>query len=54
MLTSSNGQPRRWLDVSRVKALFGFVARHALQENLRKTIQWFQANRHALREVQLG
>ena len=47
-----NGQPRRCLDVNRAKTLFGFEARHSLQEGLRKTIQWFQANQHALREVQ--
>jgi len=47
-----NGQPRRCLDVSRAKALFGFEARHSLQEGLRKTLQWFLANQHALREVQ--
>ncbi len=46
-----NGQPRRCLDVSRAKALFGFQARHSLQEGLRKTIQWFQANQQLLREV---
>ena len=47
-----NGQPRRCLDVTRAKELFGFEARHSLQEGLRKTLQWFQANQHALREVQ--
>lgn len=47
-----NGQPRRCLDVSRAKELFGFEARNSLQEGLIKTIQWFQANQHALREVQ--
>ena len=47
-----NGQPRRCLDVTRAKQLFGFEAKHSLQDGLRKTIQWFQANQHALREVQ--
>jgi GDP-L-fucose synthase len=46
-----NGQPRRCLDVSRAKQLFGFQARHNLREGLKKTVQWFQANRHAIREV---
>lgn len=46
-----NGQPRRCLDVTRAKLLFGFQAKHSLQDGLRKTIQWFHANRDALREV---
>jgi len=46
-----NGQPRRCLDVNRAKLLFGFQAKHSLQDGLRKTIQWFHANRDALREV---
>jgi GDP-L-fucose synthase len=49
--TKPNGQPRRCLDVSRAKQLFGFQARHNLREGLKKTIQWFRSNRHALREV---
>jgi len=47
-----NGQPRRCLDVSRAKQLFGFQAKHSLQDGLRKTIRWFKANQSALREVQ--
>ena len=49
--TKPNGQPRRCLDVSRAKELFGFQARHQLREGLKKTIQWFYANRTRLREV---
>jgi GDP-L-fucose synthase len=49
--TKPNGQPRRCLDVSRAKQLFGFQARHNLRDGLRKTIRWFLENRHALREV---
>ena len=49
--TKPNGQPRRCLDVSRAKELFGFQARHNLREGLKKTIQWFHANRTTLREV---
>jgi GDP-L-fucose synthase len=49
--TKPNGQPRRCLDVSRAKQLFGFQARHDLREGLKKTIQWFHVNRHSLREV---
>lgn len=50
-ISKPNGQPRRCLDVSRAKQLFGFQARHALRDGLKKTVQWFQANRHAIREV---
>jgi GDP-L-fucose synthase len=46
-----NGQPRRCLDVSRAKQLFGFQARHDLCDGLKKTVQWFLANRQAIREV---
>lgn len=49
--TKPNGQPRRCLDVSRAKQLFGFQARHNLRDGLKNTVQWFQANRHAIREV---
>jgi GDP-L-fucose synthase len=46
-----NGQPRRCLDVCRAKELFRFQAKHALQDGLKKTMRWFLANRHNLREV---
>lgn len=46
-----NGQPRRCLDVNRAKELFGFQAKHSLQDGLRKTIQWFHSNRNSLREI---
>lgn len=50
-ITKPNGQPRRCLDVSRAKRLFGFQARHGLRDGLKKTVQWFHANRQAIREV---
>jgi len=46
-----NGQPRRCLDVDRAKQFFGFQAKHSLRDGLKKTIQWFRANRDPLREV---
>jgi GDP-L-fucose synthase len=46
-----NGQPRRCLDVSRAKQLFGFQARHGLRDGLKKTVQWFHTNRQSIREV---
>jgi GDP-L-fucose synthase len=39
-----NGQPRRCLDVSRARELFGFEAKHSFREGLRKTIAWFLAH----------
>jgi GDP-L-fucose synthase len=39
-----NGQPRRRLDVSRAKELFGFTARRPLREGLRETIARYRAN----------
>jgi GDP-L-fucose synthase len=39
-----NGQPRRRLDVSRAKELFGFEARTTLREGLARTIEWYRAS----------
>ena len=36
-----NGQPRRCLDVSRAKDLFGFVAKTSFRSGLQKTIEWY-------------
>jgi GDP-L-fucose synthase len=46
-----NGQPRRSLDASRAKELFGFEARTSLREGLERTIAWYraQAPMHAAR-----
>ncbi|HKR80403.1 MAG TPA: GDP-L-fucose synthase [Nitrospira sp.] len=49
--TKPNGQPRRCLDVSRVKQAIGFQAKHSLREGLTKTVRWYRANCHSLREV---
>jgi GDP-L-fucose synthase len=49
--TKPNGQPRRCLDVSRIKQTIGFQAKHSLGDGLKKTIAWFQAHRKTLREV---
>jgi GDP-L-fucose synthase len=40
-----DGQPRRRLDVSRAYERFGFRAQTQLEEGLRRTIEWYQANR---------
>ena len=42
--TKPNGQPRRCLDVSRAKELFGFEAKTSLQDGIAKTITWFQTH----------
>jgi GDP-L-fucose synthase len=36
-----NGQPRRALDTSRARELFGFEARTSLREGLERTIAWY-------------
>jgi GDP-L-fucose synthase len=43
--TRPNGQPRRCVDISRIK--------HSLRDGLKKTIQWYRANLDALREGRL-
>jgi GDP-L-fucose synthase len=39
-----NGQPRRGLDASRARELFGFEARTPLREGLERTIAWYRAS----------
>lgn len=46
-----NGQPRRCLDTTRAKQLFGFEADYSLQKGLSQTIEWFMNNRHHVRQV---
>jgi GDP-L-fucose synthase len=40
-----DGQPRRRLDVSRAKKLFGFTAQMPFDEGLELTLDWFRKNR---------
>jgi len=40
-----NGQPRRCLDVSRARELFGFTAQVPLGDGLRATTDWYRAAR---------
>jgi GDP-L-fucose synthase len=40
-----NGQPRRSLDASRAKELFGFEAKTPLREGLARTIAWYRDSR---------
>jgi GDP-L-fucose synthase len=44
-----NGQPRRGLDVTRAKELFGWSAQVPFEEGMRRTIEWFKANRDKIR-----
>jgi GDP-L-fucose synthase len=38
-----NGQPRRQLDASRARELFGFEARTSLGEGLARTVDWYRS-----------
>ena len=40
--TKPDGQPRRCLDTSRARELFGFQAQIGFDDGLRRTIQWWQ------------
>jgi GDP-L-fucose synthase len=46
--TRPNGQPRRRLDVTRARELFGFEASTLLEDGLRRTIQYWQEKRHGV------
>jgi len=41
-----NGQPRRALNTNRARNYFGFQAKMVFEEGLKKTIEWFRANRN--------
>jgi GDP-L-fucose synthase len=43
--TKPDGQPRRCLDTSQAKKLFGFEARTGLDAGLKATFDWYSANR---------
>jgi GDP-L-fucose synthase len=42
--TKPDGQPRRFLDTSRARERFGFIAEVSFAEGLKKTIDWYRAN----------
>jgi len=44
-----NGQPRRGLDVSRAKELFGWSAKTPFEEGMKRTIEWFKENKDKIR-----
>jgi GDP-L-fucose synthase len=43
--TQPDGQPRRQLDCTQAAALFGFRAQTSFEEGLRRTVDWYLANR---------
>lgn len=45
--TKPNGQPRRKLDTSRAKELFGFESQIPFAQGLRDTVEWYRAERAA-------
>jgi GDP-L-fucose synthase len=45
--TKPNGQPRRSVDGSRAKKLFGFEAKTRLRDGIERTVAWYRANRVA-------
>jgi GDP-L-fucose synthase len=46
--TQPNGQPRRCLDTSRAKKLFGFEAKCRLRDGVARTVSWYVQSRAAL------
>jgi len=43
-----NGQPRRSLDASRARELFGFETAVTLSEGIDRTVSWYRSQAHAL------
>lgn len=43
--TKPNGQPRRCLDTTRAREAFGFTASTELEDGMRATVAWYEANR---------
>ena len=40
--TKPDGQPRRYLDTSKAKKEFNFIAKTNFEEGLRKKIKWYK------------
>ena len=45
--TQPDGQPRRMLDTSRARELFGFEAQTSFEDGLKETIAWYETHRPA-------
>jgi GDP-L-fucose synthase len=43
--TKPNGQPRRKLETSRARMLFGFEAQTSFEQGLERTVDWYERNR---------
>ncbi len=52
--TKPDGQPRRCLDTTKAKETMGWEAQVGFEEGLKRTIEWFEANRDNIREVVYG
>jgi GDP-L-fucose synthase len=39
-----NGQPRRSVDATRARELFGFEAKTSLREGIERTVAWYRAS----------
>ncbi len=46
--TKPDGQPRRRLDISRAKKIFGFEAKVNFKDGLKQTINWYMRHRREL------
>lgn len=46
-----DGQPRRKLDTSQAREAFGWEARVGFPEGLRKTVEWYRANRNQMSKL---
>ncbi len=47
-----NGQPRRSVDATRARELFGFEARTALRDGLQRTVAWYREHAGAVASAQ--
>ena len=43
-ISKPDGQPKRYLDVSRAKELLGFEAKISLKDGIQETVEWYRAN----------
>ena len=48
--TKPDGQPRRCLDVQRAKRVLGWTAGTSLEAGMKRTVEWFEANRDTFTE----
>ena len=46
-----DGQPRRLLDISKARSLFGYVPKVGFEQGLRETIAWYQSETSGSRHM---